>query len=73
MFVCAAQRLVDKRVEEITGKLKQGEQVKGMYLTYLLSSNKLSLEELYTSITELLLGGVDTTSNTLSWTLYHLA
>ncbi|KAJ8255646.1 hypothetical protein COCON_G00195100 [Conger conger] len=68
-----AQRLVDKRVEEITGKLKQGEQVKGMYLTYLLSSNKLSLEELYTSITELLLGGVDTTSNTLSWTLYHLA
>lgn len=33
-----------------------------MYLTYLLSSKKLSLAEVYITITELLLGGVDTVS-----------
>ncbi|KAG7467380.1 hypothetical protein MATL_G00152750 [Megalops atlanticus] len=68
-----AQQLIDAKVEEINGKLKRGEEVKGMYLTHLLSSGKLSLGEVYISLTELLLGGVDTTSNTLSWTLYHLA
>ncbi|XP_064167785.1 sterol 26-hydroxylase, mitochondrial isoform X1 [Anguilla rostrata] len=68
-----AQRLIDRKVEEIAEKVMKGEQVEGMYLTYLLSSSKLSMGELYISITELLLGGVDTTSNTLSWTLYHLS
>ncbi|KAI1899125.1 hypothetical protein AGOR_G00058320 [Albula goreensis] len=68
-----AKRLIDQKVEEINEKVKKGEQVEGMYLTYLLSSEKISLGEVYISLTELLLGGVDTTSNTMSWTLYHLA
>lgn len=34
--------------------------MEGLYLTHLLSSNKLSRAEIYTCITELLLGGVDT-------------
>ncbi|KAJ8252996.1 hypothetical protein GJAV_G00208000 [Gymnothorax javanicus] len=68
-----AQRLIDRKVEEIAEKVKRGDEVEGMYLMYLLSSDKLSMGEVYISITELLLGGVDTTSNTLSWTLYHLA
>ncbi len=41
-------------------QVERGEEVEGMYLTYLLSSNKLSLGEVYISLTELLLGGVDT-------------
>lgn len=68
-----ARHLIDKKVNEIRDQVARGEEVEGMYLTYLLSSNKLSLGEVYISLTELLLGGVDTTSNTLSWTLYHLA
>ncbi|XP_015214819.2 sterol 26-hydroxylase, mitochondrial [Lepisosteus oculatus] len=68
-----AKRLIDKKVKEMSEKIEKGETVEGMYLTYLLSSKKLSLDEIYVSITELLLGGVDTTSNTMSWTLYHLA
>ncbi|RXM94672.1 Sterol 26-hydroxylase, mitochondrial [Acipenser ruthenus] len=68
-----AKMLIDRKVKEIHQKTEKGETVEGMYLTYLLSSNKLSLSDIYTSLTELLLGGVDTTSNTMSWTLYHLA
>lgn len=43
-------------------QVKCGEKLEGMYLTYLLSSNQLSLGEIYVTITELLLGGIDTVS-----------
>ncbi|XP_073318464.1 sterol 26-hydroxylase, mitochondrial [Pagrus major] len=68
-----ARTLIDRRVAEIEAQVCSGEPAEGMYLTYLLSSDKLSRAEVYISVTELLLGGVDTTSNTLSWALYHLA
>ncbi|KAL6455926.1 hypothetical protein MHYP_G00357770 [Metynnis hypsauchen] len=68
-----AQLLIDRKVKQMDKQVQRGEKVEGMYLTYLLSNNKLSLAEVYITITELLLGGVDTTSNTMSWTLYHLA
>lgn len=61
VFVCmAAQTLIDRRVSEIEAQMCSGEVGEGMYLTYLLSSDKLSRAEVYTSITELLLGGIDT-------------
>ncbi|KAF7641937.1 hypothetical protein LDENG_00268020 [Lucifuga dentata] len=68
-----AKSLIDRRLAEIEALMCGGEPVEGLYLTYLLSSDKLSISEICTSVTELLLGGVDTTSNTLSWSLYHLA
>ncbi|KAK3557469.1 hypothetical protein QTP70_027928, partial [Hemibagrus guttatus] len=68
-----ARNLIDSKVKQMEEQVQRGDQLEGMYLTYLLSSNKLSLEEVYITIAELLLGGVDTTSNTMSWTLYHLA
>ncbi|KAF5898730.1 cytochrome P450 27C1-like, partial [Clarias magur] len=68
-----ARNLIDRKVKRMGEQVQRGENLEGMYLTYLLSSNKLSLAEVYITITELLLGGVDTTSNTMSWTLYHLA
>ncbi len=60
LYLCPARRLIDKKVKEIHDQVERGEEVEGMYLTYLLSSNKLSLGEVYISLTELLLGGVDT-------------
>ncbi|XP_044043186.1 sterol 26-hydroxylase, mitochondrial isoform X2 [Siniperca chuatsi] len=68
-----AQTLINRRIAEIEAQVCSGKPAEGMYLTYLLSSDKLTRAEVYISITELLLGGVDTTSNTLSWALYHLA
>ncbi|KAM8873168.1 sterol 26-hydroxylase, mitochondrial [Synchiropus picturatus] len=68
-----AGTLIDSRVSELEGQIQRGEPTEGKYLTYLLSMDQLSLSEVYITVTELLLGGVDTTSNTLSWSLYHLA
>lgn len=68
-----SKKLVDAKLKSLDKMVQNGESVEGEFLTFLLSSNKLSLKEIYTVLTELLLGGVDTTSNTMSWTLYHLA
>ncbi|XP_069576920.1 cytochrome P450 isoform X1 [Brachyistius frenatus] len=68
-----AEELVKKKVEEIQANVHQGQSVEGAYLTHLLLSDQMTVTEILGSITELLLAGVDTTSNTISWSLYHLA
>lgn len=52
--------LIDQRVAEIAVRMQNGEPVEGLYLSHLLSSDHMSRAEVYTCITELLLGGVDT-------------
>ncbi|KAG9349153.1 hypothetical protein JZ751_029476 [Albula glossodonta] len=68
-----ARTLIDKKMEALQRCVDLGQEVEGEYLTYLISSKKLSSKDVYGSITELLLAGVDTTSNTLMWTLYLLS
>ncbi|KAM3608172.1 uncharacterized protein V6R79_020422 [Siganus canaliculatus] len=68
-----AEELVQKKMEEIQEKVDLDQEVEGAYLTHLLLSKKMTVTEILASITELLLAGVDTTSNTISWSLYLLA
>lgn len=52
--------LIDRRMAGIEAQVSRGEPIEAMYLTYLLSSGKLTKPEVYISVTELMLGGVDT-------------
>ncbi|KFP33131.1 hypothetical protein N325_06420, partial [Colius striatus] len=67
--------LIDRKMEELEGQVERGKEVSG-YLSYLLASGRLSLDEVYGSPhlphsprCSLL----PQTSNTLSWALYHLS
>ncbi|XP_008582709.1 PREDICTED: sterol 26-hydroxylase, mitochondrial, partial [Galeopterus variegatus] len=70
------KKLIDQKLKEVESQLQKrgpdGVQVSG-YLYFLLASGQLSPHEAMGSLPELLLAGVDTTSNTLTWTLYHLS
>lgn len=70
------KKLIDEKIREIEAELQakgpEGVQISG-YLHFLLSNNLLDAQEAMGSLPELLLAGVDTTSNTLTWTLYHLS
>ncbi|CAL8267515.1 unnamed protein product [Lota lota] len=68
-----AEKLVQQKIEAIQEKVRLGEPMEGEYLTHLLLSDQMTLEEIHASITELLVAGVDTTSNTMAWALYLLA
>ncbi|XP_067373120.1 sterol 26-hydroxylase, mitochondrial isoform X2 [Channa argus] len=68
-----AKKLIDKKMEIIQQRIDNNQDVAGEYLTYLLSNTQMSVKDVYGSITELLLAGVDTTSNTLTWTFHLLS
>lgn len=68
-----AEDLVQKKMEEIQERVHLDQNVEGAYLTHLLLSDQMTVTEILGSMTELLLAGVDTTSNTISWALYNLA
>ncbi|XP_022610002.1 cholesterol side-chain cleavage enzyme, mitochondrial [Seriola dumerili] len=66
----------DRCIQNIYRQLRQETGTQKKYpgvLPSLLMLDKLSIEDIKASITELMAGGVDTTSITLLWTLYELA
>ncbi|XP_020784490.2 cholesterol side-chain cleavage enzyme, mitochondrial [Boleophthalmus pectinirostris] len=66
----------DRCIQNIYRQLRQDAAHSSKYpgvLASLLLLDKLSIEDIKASVTELMAGGVDTTSITLLWTLYELA
>ncbi|PWA30505.1 hypothetical protein CCH79_00015277, partial [Gambusia affinis] len=66
----------DRCIQNIYRQLRQEAGTSKEYpgvLASLLLLDKLSIEDIKASVTELMAGGVDTTSITLLWTLYELA
>uniref|UniRef100_A0A4W6DIN9 Cholesterol side-chain cleavage enzyme, mitochondrial n=1 Tax=Lates calcarifer TaxID=8187 RepID=A0A4W6DIN9_LATCA len=66
----------DRCIHNIYRQLRQDTGAPKKYpgvLASLLMLDKLSIEDIKASVTELMAGGVDTTSITLLWTLYELA
>ncbi|KAM8861367.1 cholesterol side-chain cleavage enzyme, mitochondrial [Synchiropus picturatus] len=66
----------DSCIQNIYRQLQDGNRSTKKYpgvLARLLLLDKLSIEDVKASVTELMAGGVDTTSITLQWTLYELA
>lgn len=66
----------DRCIQNIYRELRQDSGQTKKYpgiLASLLMLDKLSIEDIKASVTELMAGGVDTTSITLLWTLYELA
>lgn len=59
LSVLAGKTLIDRKMEQLEGQVERGKEVSG-YLSYLLASGRLSLDEVYGSVAELLLAGVDT-------------
>ncbi|XP_078541195.1 cholesterol side-chain cleavage enzyme, mitochondrial isoform X2 [Lissotriton helveticus] len=66
----------DKCIQKIYRDLKLNQNNRKKYsgvLANLLLQDKLHIDDIKASVTELMAGGVDTTSTTLQWTLYELA
>ncbi len=55
-----ARKMIDMKMETIQKRVDANQEVAGEYLTYLLSNVKMSSKDVYGSISELLLAGVDT-------------
>ncbi|XP_063476136.1 25-hydroxyvitamin D-1 alpha hydroxylase, mitochondrial isoform X2 [Symphalangus syndactylus] len=75
-FGLEAQRHVERREAEAAMR-NRGQPEKdlesGAHLTYFLFREELPAQSILGNVTELLLAGVDTVSNTLSWALYELS
>ncbi|XP_071957317.1 cytochrome P450 27C1-like [Antedon mediterranea] len=68
-----AKETMDERVEYLKNLSEEEiSQTKGL-ITRILASDKMTDQEIYANMCELLLAGVDTTSNTLAWAMYELS
>ena len=76
-----AELFIGRRINELEEQQKRqsrdpsesGEGDKAGFFEFLLSSGKLTKDDLLASVIDVLFAGVDTTSNTMQWMLYMMA
>ena len=71
-----AELFIERRIKELKAKPHDStrlEDDKEGFFEYLLSSGKLTIEDLLACVIDVLFAGVDTTSNTMQWVLYMMA
>ena len=70
-----ADELIDDKLIEIKRRVELGENFEDSaeLIPFLLSTDRISEDEVSSSIVDTLFAGVDTTSNTMQWMLYLLA
>ena len=67
------QRRINELEEQQRNKSRDPERNKAGFFEFLLSSGKLTKDDLLASVIDVLFAGVDTTSNTMQWVLYMMA
>ncbi|XP_013927265.1 PREDICTED: cholesterol side-chain cleavage enzyme, mitochondrial-like [Thamnophis sirtalis] len=67
-----ADKCIQNIYQDLCFNQKRAEEYRGI-LCSLLIQNKMPIEDIKASVTEMMAGGVDTTSITLQWALYELA
>ena len=70
-----ADELIQDKLDDVERRVERGENIgdSAEVIPFLLSSDKISEDEISSSIVDTLFAGVDTTSNTMQWMLYELA
>ena len=71
-----AELFIGRRIEELEKSRNPSEETERDrvgFFEFLLSSEKLSKDDLLASVIDVLFAGVDTTSNTMQWVLYMMA
>lgn len=64
MSCFAAKEFIDEKIRALKEQdgSSNDEEKGALYLTYLLSNKNLTIDQIYSNVTELLLGGTDTVS-----------
>jgi len=73
--VVPGKSYIDEKLDDLEKAMEEGrdiaEEEGGKFLTHLLSSQNLSMRQIYANVTELLLSGVDTVGGTAAgWRLF---
>ena len=73
-----AELFIERRINELEEQQRNqsrntSERDKAGFFEFLLSSGKLTKDDLLASVIDVLFAGVDTTSNTMQWVLYMMA
>ena len=71
-----AELFIERRIKELEVKSSdplKADDDKAGFFEFLLSSGKLTKDDLLASVIDVLFAGVDTTSNTMQWVLYMMA